>query len=585
MQRKHASFNFFLALITLLLISCQKEEQEFIDETPPETITSSSVLTNLLLRTAQNPGAYDDIVDGNSCTSVNFPVTVTANGQQVTLVSHEDIILIIQIFGQFPNDSDVLEIDFPITVQTFDFSEITLSSQNQLDALALACDTSSQEITCLDFAYPINFLTYNAEQQRTGIVTINEDIELFGFLQNLDANTYVSLDFPVTVFTSGGTVANVSNNVELQNMILECATNNSEAPFDVAQFEEDLTTGIWYVTYFFDDYDETDIYEGYGFAFTEDGMAQAVKDGNTLPGNWSLDSDYSLELFFGENDPLDEFDDDWEIIEANSEMIRLKHTNAGSDSTNYLTFGRDPNTGINTQLNVFIENLITGNWYINLLREGGTDNTSNFNEYQFSFFINGAATAISGNNTINGFWTVISEANELNLIVNFDTATNSDFSLLNDDWDVLEANQNIIRLSDENGNTSETDLLTFGREPNTGGGGPDPQELTSILQSGTWYIDSYLDDGEDETSDFLGFNFTFFNNQSILATNGSQNIDGNYIITIIDEELNFDFNMDSPLNGADDDEYKVIQFTSNTVISITRNSTGEIEDTLIFKKN
>jgi hypothetical protein len=43
--------------------------------------------------------------------------------------------------------------------------------------------------------------------------------------------------------------------------------------------------------------------------------------------------------------------------------------------------------------------------------------------------------------------------------------------------------------------------------------------------------------------------------------------------------------MDSPLNGADDDEYKALQYTPTSVTFITRNSNGEIEDTLIFKKN
>jgi hypothetical protein len=43
--------------------------------------------------------------------------------------------------------------------------------------------------------------------------------------------------------------------------------------------------------------------------------------------------------------------------------------------------------------------------------------------------------------------------------------------------------------------------------------------------------------------------------------------------------------MDSPINGADDDEYKVLQSSNASVTLVTRNSQGEIEDTLIFKKN
>ena len=156
---------------------------------------------------------------------------------------------------------------------------------------------------------------------------------------------------------------------------------------------------------------------------------------------------------------------------------------------------------------------------------------------------------------------------------------------MNDNWDVLEATQTIIRLSDVSGGGGGTDLLTFGREPNGGGGGPDPQELRDILQAGTWYIEKYLEDGDDETSDFADFDFTFFSNQTILATNGSENVDGIWIVTVIGQELNFEFDMDSPINGADDDEYKTLQYSPTSVTFITRNSDGEIEDTLIFKKN
>jgi hypothetical protein len=174
----------------------------------------------------------------------------------------------------------------------------------------------------------------------------------------------------------------------------------------------------------------------------------------------------------------------------------------------------------------------------------------------------------------------------LDFILNFETTTNGDFSELNDDWDVLEATQTIIRLSDVSGGGGGTDLLTFGREPNGGGGGgPDPQELRDILEDGTWYVDKFLDDGRDETADFYGFDFNFYNNQTVYATNGTEYVYGIWIVTVTGQELNFEFDMDSPINGADNDEYKALQYFPTSVTFITRNSQGEIEDTLIFKKN
>ncbi len=573
--------------MSITFFSCQKEEKEYIDETPADTITANSPLTGLLLRTSQNPGSYDDIIDGNGCASVVLPITVIANGQQITINTPEDILLIQQIFNQFPNDTDTLEITFPITLELFDFTQVVVNNQSELDAFAATCGTNDVEIGCLDFVYPISFFTYNSDQQQTGSVVVNSDLELFSFLQGLGPNDFISLDFPISVILADGSTSEVNSNQQLQTLIADCVANTNTDPIDISQFEEVLTTGLWYVEYFFDDYDETDNYAGYEFSFAMDGTAQAVKSGTNVSGTWALVDDFKFDIFFGTNTPLDELDEDWEILEATAEIIKLKHISGSDGSTDYLTFGRTPNTGgNNTELNLFIENLSTGSWFVNLLEENGTDHTANFNEYEFTFLRNGSAVATSSNNTINGFWTAEIDSGNLDFILNFETGTNNNFDELNDDWDVLEATQSIIRLSDVSGGGGGTDYLTFGREPNGGGGGgPDPQELRDILQSGTWYIEKYLDDGDDETSDYSGYDFTFFGNQTILATNGSENVNGIWIVTVGGQELNFEFDMDSPLDGADDDEYKALQYTSTSVTFITRNSDGNIEDTLIFKKN
>lgn len=574
-----------MLFLSIVLFSCQKEEEEHIDETDEETINAASPLTDLLLRTSQNPGAYDDVIDGNACASVVLPVTVIANGQQVTINTPEDILLVQEIFNLFPNDTDTLEIAFPITLELFDFTQITINNQAELDAIAALCGTNDGEIGCLDFVYPISFFTYNTDQQQTGTVTITSDLDLFSFLQALGPDDFISLNFPISVTLYDGSTVEVSSNQQLQTLIADCIANTNNNTIDISQFEEDLTTGIWYINYFFDDYDETNNYADYEFTFALDGSAAAVKAGVTVNGAWALVDDFKLDLFFGTNAPLDELDEDWEILEASAEIIKLKHISGSDGSIDYLTFGREPNTGgNNTELNLFIENLITGSWFVNLLEDNGSNHTSNFDAYEFTFLANGSAIAVSSSNTINGFWTAEIDGGDLDFIINFETTTNGDFSELNDDWDVLESTQIIIRLSDEN-SSGGTDRLTFGREPNGGGGGPNPQELRDILQDGTWYVDKFLDDGDDETSDFNGYDFTFFSNQTVLAKKGSQNVDGIWIVTVTGQDLNFEFDMDSPINSADDNEYKVLQYTATLVTLITRDSHGDIEDTLIFKKN
>jgi hypothetical protein len=584
-------------LIGMLFLSCQKEEEIFIDDNEEETITANSTLTNLLIRTSQNAGVLDNIIDGNSCSTLVYPVTVFANGQEVVLQGPEDLQIVLDIFNQFPNDPDTLEIVFPITVTLEDFTEVTINSQAELDALIEACENGGggSAIACLDLVYPVTFFIYDANQQQTGTQTVNNDLELFIFLSNLESGAFISIDFPVSVILDDGSLVTVNSNQELEQLITQCVNSggSNPDPINQAQFETDLTTDVWYITYFFDDYDETSNYQGYEFNFATNNTAQATNGSNTVNGIWSFTggSMPQLDLFFGTTIPFDELDENWDILEATSEIIRLRNISSGNGSIDLLTFERTPSTGTNTAINLFIEDLTTGEWYVNLLLKSGDDDTCEFADYVFTYFLNGTATAESPSDTRNGFWTVESNNGVLRLILNFDNSGSGSFSDLNDDWEVLDYDIDHIDLQDSGSGGGNPDLLNFGRNPAVGCGGggggsnPDPQELRDFMQAGTWFVELFLDDGDDETAEFNGYDFTFLSNQTVSATNGSQTVPGIWIVSVIGQDLNFEFDMDSPLNGADDDAYKVLQYTETSVTLVTLDSSNNIEDTLKFRKN
>lgn len=114
---------------------------------------------------------------------------------------------------------------------------------------------------------------------------------------------------------------------------------------------------------------------------------------------------------------------------------------------------------------------------------------------------------------------------------------------------------------------------------------PEVDALRNIMKDGTWYISQFLDDGGDETSDYLGYNFDFRDSITVYAYGGSGVVYGVWIVTYQNERLNFEFDMDSPINGADDDDYEVLSQTENKITFITRDSSGNIEDTLVIMKN
>lgn len=569
----------------MLFYSCQKESVELIDETTDNTITANSPLSNLVLRTTQNAGIDDDIIDRNSCCSVFYPVGVVVNGQQLMIENQSDLQLIRDIYDLFPNDTDTLEIDYPIDLIYENYNIYPINNETELVRYSDDC-SGSNEITCIDYVYPITYFTYNSNQQQTGSIVVHNDVEMYLFLQDLSTDDFISIDFPISVILADGNILVVNNNLELETAIMDCVNNANTDPVDPTQFEQDLTNGVWYVTYYFDDYDETSDFFGYEFSFALDHTALAVINSTSVNGEWNFmgGSQPELDLYFGVDTPLDELDEDWEILESNSELIRLKHISGSDGSTDLLTFGRTPNSGgSNADINNFIENITTGIWYVNLF-DNGIDQTCNYRDYVFTYMANGIVTAEGISSTIEGFWVVENGSSGLELILNFN-GMGSTFEDLNDDWDVSEFNTSIIRLEDSNG--GDDDLLSFGRFPPDcgGGGGPDPQVLRDIMISGTWYIDAYLDDGDDETSDYMGYNFDFASDETVSAFNGSQYVSGIWIITVAGDDFNLEFDMDSPINGADDDEYKALQYTATSVTFITRDSDGNIEDTLVFKKN
>ncbi|MGA9239325.1 hypothetical protein [Robiginitalea sp.] len=80
----------------------------------------------------------------------------------------------------------------------------------------------------------------------------------------------------------------------------------------------------------------------------------------------------------------------------------------------------------------------------------------------------------------------------------------------------------------------------------------DVEELNETARSGTWTITNFVDDGQDETSDFSGYDFTFNPDGTLLADNGTTTVTGTWSITI-DDDSSDDSGDDSDDDGLDDD--------------------------------
>ena len=298
-------FLFIALLILASFTACQKEEDVIIDPTDnSESFNGTSNFAASLLSATQNDGSADNLIDGTSCFSIDFPVDVVANGQQVTLNSIEDLQLVEDIFNLFIGDTDVLDLVFPLTLISEDFSEQVVNDLASFNSLVANCANNiSDDLGCLDFQFPITGTLYNAANEQTGTLSINNASEWFNFLNGLGSDVYVAINYPITVIVSG-TATTVNSNTELTDLFNQVDCSNSGGNTSTA-IEDQLTDGVWYVTYFFDDYDETSDFNGYSFTFNADGTALA-DNGMQTSGSWSTYTDSGVEkldLNFGTMDP------------------------------------------------------------------------------------------------------------------------------------------------------------------------------------------------------------------------------------------------------------------------------------------
>ena len=325
-----------IVVLTLLLFSCGKESYKEEEASDGLNLKANSSIASLMKRTVMNDGSNDNIIDRANCFNVQLPITVTANGQKITIASDDDFSTIETIFDTSNSDQDILDILFPITITRSDFSEVTVNSQIDLTTLANTCNgegIGDDDIECIDFVYPITASMFNKTTELTSKATFNTDKQLFAFIEGLDENIVVNIDFPITVMLSDQSTAPI---VDLS--ALEATIENSkddcdeDDDFDYNDDEEDdpsdeerslitlITSCVWETSEIeIDDQNLLNTFSPYSFSFTIDGTVMAVENGNNNTGNWSIITvDGGLVLIIA-IESLPELNNLWRVDEINME--------------------------------------------------------------------------------------------------------------------------------------------------------------------------------------------------------------------------------------------------------------------------
>lgn len=581
-----------LMIFSLLLFSCRTEDMEIVEPSVEDAFGVNSTIANLLKRTVTNDGSHDNILDGASCFDIKLPITVIANGIKVVIENEDDIDIIEDIFDEFSDDTDTLEIIFPITVILDDYTEVVVNSQAELNALAIQCpdDGEDDDIECIDIQYPITASVFNANNELIDTIVINSDEELFDFLDDIDEDTIVTFDFPFTVILWDGTIVEINNFVELQSVIEsaidQCDEDDDNDPNDddcnecTTQQLEDILTGCdnWMVDKLErNDEDLEDVYVGYLFNFETNGTLTVDNGSDSFSGTWESTGQGNGITVTINIPNLSDFNDAWNLHEIEQQTGESKvDLRIGDDRLRFESDCTSGGGGVNdTEL---VAALTNGDWYVTYFFDD-TDETADFTDYVFNYATDGTATATNSGGPTNGTWfTSAGDETELELNLNF--GTNDPLDELAEDWDVLEVTNEIIRLKDRSGDGS-TDFLTFERDPFSGGGGG--TDLEDFLIDGTWFVFSYLEDGNNETGDYNGYDVNFNADGTVTATNGSTTNNGTWEVLSAGNKLLMDFGIEIPFEEFNDD-WDVLLATNTRVELQDVSGGGGGTDTLIFEK-
>lgn len=118
-------------------------------------------------------------------------------------------------------------------------------------------------------------------------------------------------------------------------------------------------------------------------------------------------------------------------------------------------------------------------------------------------------------------------------------------------------------------------------------------QVENTVESGTWRITNFIDSGENETSDFTGYNFSFNSDGSLVATNGTDTLTGTWSVTDDSSSSSnddIDFNIFFPVQDTNDfedlnDDWDIISYTSVKIELIDISGGNGGTDNLTFEKN
>ena len=572
----------FFAL--LLFTSCQ---DEVIDITPPaesEALVANSTLTSFISSTSAKDGSADNIIDKASCLSVELPVTVVVNGLEIIIDSKEDYKVIEAIFNKFENDTDILEIVFPITIVLADHSEIVLNNREELENLINECRNENEpddDIECIDFQYPLSFSVYDTSFQVIDVITIENDRELHRFIKRVKhGDVFASLNFPVTMIYADGSTTIVNNNEELETTINEAKdacdedddNDYGDDDFTKERLDNLLKTCPWIVHEFKRNEDNlNDQYREYAIIFKENKVVKVrTRNGDMLTGTWNTRVTPNGALIKLEFDTLVDFTLEWFVYDL--EPGRIKLYQAGG---NKIILKKNCDVVIDVtkeRINNYLQECL---WRIARLHIEGVDNEKDYIGTPLKFFANDIVKLRVNGVLVEGTYS-ITQNNSDGFILQIVLENRPNLQL---EWFITFLEPGLIKL-ESLGNRDNKMVL----KRHCSQGDDDVNYIDDVLITGLWEVASYTDGDVNNTEEFFGYSMDFLESGYIKVTDPNNGIiDGSWLTSREDGlYLGMHFGIEAPFDDLNH-RWKIKSITPNRIELKDYNASGGIERILVLE--
>ena len=114
----------------------------------------------------------------------------------------------------------------------------------------------------------------------------------------------------------------------------------------------------------------------------------------------------------------------------------------------------------------------------------------------------------------------------------------------------------------------------------------DMSEIKATVESGDWRITNYSDTDNDETTNYVGYSFTFNSDGTLGATDGNTSVSGAWSMTTSDvDELDFNIFFTTPdIFEVLADDWEIKKYSSSKIELIDVSSEVNSTDYLTFEK-